>query len=106
MRRRQGRRPRRSRSRTTTRTSRKTRRSSCRMPNPIALAIPFFFLLIGIEIWAAARRGLKLYRFADVIANLSCGMTQQILLVFQVAALTAGYVWLYDNHRLFTFAPG
>jgi alkylglycerol monooxygenase len=76
------------------------------MPNPIALAIPFFFLLIGIEIWAAARRGLKLYRFADVIADLSCGMTQQILLVFQIAALTAGYVWLYDNHRLFTFAPG
>ena len=32
------------------------------MPNPIALAIPFFFLLIGVELWAAARRGLKLYR--------------------------------------------
>ena len=76
------------------------------MPNPIALAIPFFFLLIGVELWAAARRGLKLYRFADVIADLSCGMTQQILLVFQIAALTGGYVWLYQNHRLFTFAQG
>ena len=76
------------------------------MPNPIALAIPFFFLLIGVELWAAARRGLKLYRFADVIADLSCGMTQQIVLVFEVAALTGGYVWLYEHHRLVTFAPG
>ena len=76
------------------------------MPNPIALAIPFFFLLIGVELWVAARRGLKLYRFADVIADLSCGMTQQLFLVFEVAALTGGYVWLYQNHRLFTFAEG
>lgn len=75
------------------------------MPNPIALAIPFFFLLMGVELWAAARRRLKLYRFADVITDLSCGMTQQILLVFQIAALTGGYVWLYQ-HRLFTFADG
>ena len=30
------------------------------MPNPIALAIPFFFLLIGVELWAAARAGVKL----------------------------------------------
>jgi alkylglycerol monooxygenase len=75
------------------------------MPNLIALAIPFFFLLIGVELWVAKRRGLSLYRFADVIADLSCGMTQQIFLVFEVAAITSGYVWLYQ-HRLFTFAEG
>jgi len=75
------------------------------MPNLIALAIPFFFALMGVEMWLARRRGLKLYRLADAVADLSCGMTQQILLVFQVAALTAGYVWLYQ-HRLFTFREG
>jgi len=75
------------------------------MPNPIALAIPFFFLLMGVELLIARRRGVKLYRFADVVADLSCGMTQQILLVFEVGALTAGYVWLYQ-HRLVSFAPG
>ncbi|HEY6909301.1 MAG TPA: sterol desaturase family protein [Myxococcales bacterium] len=75
------------------------------MPNLIALAIPFFFLLIGVELWAARRRGVKLYRFADALVDLSCGMTQQILLVFQIAALTAGYVWLYQ-HRLFSFRDG
>jgi len=76
------------------------------MPNPIALAIPFFFLLIGVEIWLARRRGLALYRFPDAVASLSCGMTQQIFLVFEVAALTGGYVWLYQNHRFFSFAQG
>ena len=75
------------------------------MPNPIALAIPFFFLLMGVELWLARRRGLELYRFADVIADLSCGMTQQILLVFEIGVLTAAYVWLYQ-HRIFTFAAG
>src|SRR5437660_3553961 len=71
------------------------------MPNPIALAIPFFFLLMGVELWVARRRGVKLYRFADAVVDLSCGMTQQILLVFQVALLVAGYAWLYQ-HRLWT----
>src|SRR5947208_16813843 len=75
------------------------------MPNLIALAIPFFFLLIGVELWAAKRRGLKLYRFADVVADLSSGMTQQILLVFEVAVITGGYLWLCQ-HRLFTFREG
>src|SRR5438270_2717679 len=75
------------------------------MPNLIALAIPFFLLLMGVELWAASRRRVKLYRFADVIADLSCGMTQQIFLVFAVAVITGGYVWLYQ-YRLFTFREG
>jgi sterol desaturase/sphingolipid hydroxylase (fatty acid hydroxylase superfamily) len=75
------------------------------MPNPIALAIPFFFLLIGVELFIARRRGVALYRFADAVTSLSCGMTQQVLLVFEVAALTGGYLWLYQ-HRVFTFREG
>jgi sterol desaturase/sphingolipid hydroxylase (fatty acid hydroxylase superfamily) len=71
------------------------------MPNPIALAIPFFFLLMGVEIWVARRRGLAVYRFTDSVVDLSCGMTQQILLVFAVAVLSGGYSWLYQ-HRLLT----
>ena len=71
------------------------------MPNLIALAIPFFFLLMGVELWLARRRGVKLYRFTDAVVDLSCGMTQQILLVFSVGVLAGGYGWLYQ-HRLFT----
>jgi sterol desaturase/sphingolipid hydroxylase (fatty acid hydroxylase superfamily) len=71
--------------------------------NYIALAIPFFFLLMGVELWVARRRGVRLYRFNDAVVDLSCGMTQQILLVFGVGVLSAGYLWLYQ-HRFLTLS--
>lgn len=73
------------------------------MPNPIALAVPFFFLLMGVELLLARRKGLRLYRFADVISCLGCGMSQQVVLVFEAAALTFGYVFLY-RYRLTTLS--
>jgi sterol desaturase/sphingolipid hydroxylase (fatty acid hydroxylase superfamily) len=73
------------------------------MTNYIALAIPFFFLLMGVEIAWARRRGVRLYRFNDSLVDLSCGMAQQILVVFGVGLLSAAYVWMY-RHRL--FEPG
>src|SRR2546426_6463718 len=75
------------------------------MPNLIALAIPFFFLLMGVELWAASRRRVKLYRFADVIADISCGMTQQIFLVFAVAVITGGDLLVFQK-PLFPLRPG
>jgi len=74
------------------------------LPSPIALAIPFFFLLMGVEWLVARRRGLSLYRFSDALVDLSCGMTQQIILVFWAGALVAGYQWLYQ-FRLLNFDP-
>jgi alkylglycerol monooxygenase len=73
------------------------------MTNYIALAIPFFFLLMGIELWIGRRRALRLYRFNDALVDLSCGMTQQILLVFAVGLFGAGYLWLYQ-HRFFSLS--
>ena len=75
------------------------------MPNPIALAIPFFFLLMGVELFLGYLRGVKLYRFNDAVVDLSCGITQQVCVVFGVSVLVAGYTWLYQ-YRLFEFAPG
>src|SRR5229473_801637 len=71
------------------------------MTNYIALAIPFFFLLMGVELWAARRRRARVYRFNDALVDLSCGMSQQVFLVFGVGVLGAGYLWLYQ-HRLWT----
>ena len=51
----------------------------------VALAIPFFFVLIGLELlvteWRARRRtgGERAYSFQDSINNLSCGIGQQVL---------------------------
>ena len=76
------------------------------MPNYIALAIPFFFLLIGVELLAARRRGVRLHRFEDCVVDLACGMTQQVLLVLFAAGLLAAYAWTHANLRLVTYAPG
>lgn len=76
------------------------------MRNYIALAIPFFFLLIGVEVWVARRRRIAAYRFNDAVVDLSCGIAQQVLLVFFAGALVGAYAFVYAHGRLVTFAPG
>jgi alkylglycerol monooxygenase len=69
-------------------------------PNYIALAVPFFFLLIGIEMLVARRRRRQIYRLPDALTNLGCGITQQVILLFFNAFLLAVYVWLYRHARV------
>ncbi len=66
----------------------------------IAFSIPFFFLLIGIELLVARARKQRLYRFADSVTDLSCGITQQVSLLFLKGALLAGYVFVYETWRV------
>ena len=69
-------------------------------PNYIALAVPFFFLLMGIELLVARRRKRSVYRFEDALTNVSCGVTQQIIMLFANGVLFAGYFWIYNHARL------
>ncbi len=72
----------------------------------IHLAIPVFFALIGVELLAARFLERVAYRFGDSIADLSCGILQQVLGVFLKTALFAGYAWLFAHHRLFDVPEG
>ena len=73
------------------------------MRNYIALAIPFFFVLIGGELlWARLRRQ-SVYRLNDAITDLSCGVTSQVFAIFQGALQVAVYAWVYHRFRLVTF---
>lgn len=74
------------------------------MPDYIALAIPFFFLLIGGELLWARARGVRVYRLNDALTDLSCGITSQVFVILHAAAQLAAYAWLYDNLRLVTFS--
>jgi len=65
----------------------------------IGYAIPFFLVLIVIELWSAARKGLKLYRFEDSLTNLSCGIGQQVVGILIKGSLATGYLWIYDHYR-------
>jgi sterol desaturase/sphingolipid hydroxylase (fatty acid hydroxylase superfamily) len=74
--------------------------------NYIVLAIPVFFLLIGIEILATRLLERDYYRLSDSVNDLSCGIIQQLLEVFLKTALFAGYLFLYESHRFFSIPAG
>lgn len=69
------------------------------MLDPIALAIPFFLLFIGVELAWAKRRGVVVYRFTDSITNLSCGISSQVMLLLWASAQLVLYEWTF-RHRL------
>ncbi len=68
----------------------------------IALSIPLFFLLIGVELAWSAWSGRKVYRFNDFIANLGCGIGSQVVGAFTKTVVFAVYLYVYDHWRLFT----
>jgi sterol desaturase/sphingolipid hydroxylase (fatty acid hydroxylase superfamily) len=68
--------------------------------NYIQLAIPVFFVLIGIELLAARLLERDSYRLSDSVGDLSCGVLQQIGELFFKTALFAGYAGLYSGYRL------
>lgn len=65
----------------------------------IQLAIPVFFLLIGVELAAARVLERDSYRLNDSVGDLACGVLQQLGGVFLKTALFAGYATLYSGYR-------
>lgn len=75
------------------------------MHDPIALAVPVFFVLIAIELAWAKKRGVRVYRFNDALTDLSCGISSQIVLLLWAATQLAIYTWVYTHARLVTIGP-
>src|SRR5262245_65638903 len=69
----------------------------------IAAAVPFFFVLIAVELAVARARRRPLYRLADALGDLGCGMIQQVSLVFLATSVLAGYTYIYEHLRLVTW---
>ncbi|WP_316788447.1 sterol desaturase family protein [Pedobacter frigoris] len=67
----------------------------------IALSVPIFFILIGIEIAYTFYKKLNYYRLNDSISNLSQGIGQQITGIFMKTALFFGYKYIFENWRFF-----
>jgi sterol desaturase/sphingolipid hydroxylase (fatty acid hydroxylase superfamily) len=70
--------------------------------NPIVLSIPIFFILIGIEIVVERLTHRNLYRLADSIANLSCGITSQLSGIFFKVLAIGVYEVIFTNLAMFT----
>ena len=69
----------------------------------IAFAVPFFFLLIGVELAVARARRRSVYRTGDAVGDLGCGVFQQVLLVFLAGAALALYTFVYERWRVVTW---
>jgi alkylglycerol monooxygenase len=71
----------------------------------VAYSIPFFFLLIGLEVLVGRMRGMRLYRFADSITSLACGVGQQALRSFFDVLTVAAYAWVFDRLAIAHASP-
>ncbi|MBB2147810.1 sterol desaturase family protein [Pedobacter gandavensis] len=67
----------------------------------IALSVPVFFILIGIELAWSFYKKLDYYRFNDSISNLSQGIGQQLTGIFMKTAVFFGYLYIFEHWRLF-----
>jgi alkylglycerol monooxygenase len=68
----------------------------------IVYAIPVFFILIGLELLVQYMTKSPLYRFNDAVANINCGITQQVVGVTFKTIVFFLYLWIYENARLLT----
>jgi sterol desaturase/sphingolipid hydroxylase (fatty acid hydroxylase superfamily) len=66
----------------------------------IALAIPVFFALIGVELLIARWQKKKLYRLNDSLNDLECGVLSQVLGVFTKTVVFGIYVALFEAVHL------
>ena len=71
----------------------------------IAFAIPFFLVLIGIELVVNRRQGDLRYRFHDAVASMGCGVGQQIIGLLFLAVPVGGYALVYEHLRVATLSP-
>lgn len=69
--------------------------------NYIALSVPIFFILIGIELAYTFYKKLNYYRLNDSIANLSQGIGSQLVGLFMKSVLFVGYMYIFEHWRLF-----
>lgn len=75
------------------------------MANVLAMAVPGFLGLIGVELLAARLMKRRIYRLNDSLSDLSCGIGDQIIATLSGAAIAAPYLFLYDRARLFELDP-
>ncbi|MCB9235223.1 MAG: sterol desaturase family protein [Bacteroidia bacterium] len=63
----------------------------------ILFVIPFFFLLMGIEMLWARRKKIKLYRFTDTITNLNMGIGNQVFNLFIKGGILYAFVQISQH---------
>lgn len=65
--------------------------------NPVVIAIPMYFTLMGIELVAEALSGKRTYRLNDAVTNISTGTLQQMTGTFLRILKIGIYVVIYEK---------
>ncbi len=73
--------------------------------NYMALAVPLFLLLIGIEYWVSKRLGRQLFNFNSSIANMNVGVAERLIDMFTAGSFFFFYDYLQKNYGLFEIHP-
>ena len=71
----------------------------------LMVAIPFFMILIGIEIFAAKRMGIKVNNSTDMISSLSSGVTNTTKDGLKFGIILISYSWLVNHFTLYKLEP-
>jgi alkylglycerol monooxygenase len=69
----------------------------------VAIAVPFFMLLISIEWIVSIRRGIIVNNPADMISSLSSGLTNILKDGLKISIALISYSWLVDYISIFKF---
>ncbi|MCS6818397.1 MAG: sterol desaturase family protein [Chitinophagales bacterium] len=67
---------------------------------PVVYAIPFFLLLIGIELYLNWKEQRQLYHGKEAISSIAMGLGSMVVNIFMKALAFAAYSWLHQ-FRLF-----
>jgi sterol desaturase/sphingolipid hydroxylase (fatty acid hydroxylase superfamily) len=68
----------------------------------ILLAIPFFFLSIGVEFAIGLVKRRRIFRGGDVVADLSLAVMQTLFGIVGGVLLVGGYEYIYEHWRIAT----
>jgi len=72
------------------------------IPNLIHYAIPFFILLIVVEIIVTSKRNMESYEFKDAAASITMGLGNVFIGLLFKALILIIITVIYQNFRLFT----
>ncbi|MBL8608414.1 MAG: sterol desaturase family protein [Myxococcales bacterium] len=71
-----------------------------------ALGVPFYLVMLGAEWLLARRRGLKVFRLAEAIGNVSAGVGELVVGLFWGPVVIALYDFGYDRCALVRWPEG
>ncbi|MDC0231142.1 sterol desaturase family protein [Aureispira] len=69
--------------------------------NPVLYAIPFFALLLGIEIYVNYKDRSDNYVFKDAMASISMGLGSVVIDILTKSIALIIFYWIYNNYGIF-----